>query len=318
MARIEDTILGKIVTRKREEVAERQQRIGLHDLEQQAQAAAAIRPFADTLAKTKPGVIAEIKKASPSKGVIRANFQPAEIAIQYQRAGAACLSILTDMDFFQGNDHYLRAARSACTLPVLRKDFMIDPYQIIESRAIGADCVLLIAACLSDAQMKELHDLAVAQQMDVLVEVHDRAELERALQLPTRLIGINNRNLKNFNVSLNVTLGLRQYVPKDRLLITESGITKQSDVDLMLANGVEHFLGVLVESIAVGQLCADGAIDAADSGCVVVRDGIVGVRGGAIWVDAALVQVVLQGVDGGFRFFELADFGGCFGGVVVF
>lgn len=242
MARIEDTILGKIVTRKREEVAERQQRIGLHDLEQQAQAAAAIRPFADTLAKTKPGVIAEIKKASPSKGVIRANFQPAEIAIQYQRAGAACLSILTDMDFFQGNDHYLRAARSACTLPVLRKDFMIDPYQIIESRAIGADCVLLIAACLSDAQMKELHDLAVAQQMDVLVEVHDRAELERALQLPTRLIGINNRNLKNFNVSLNVTLGLRQYVPKDRLLITESGITKQSDVDLMLANGVEHFL----------------------------------------------------------------------------
>lgn len=242
MARIEDTILGKIVTRKREEVAERQQRIGLHDLEQQARAAGNIRPFATALEQTRPGVIAEIKKASPSKGVIRANFQPAEIAMQYERAGAACLSILTDIDFFQGSDHYLRAARSACQLPVLRKDFMIDPYQIIESRAIGADAVLLIAACLSDAQMKELHDVAVAQQMDVLVEVHDRAELERALQLPTRLIGINNRNLKNFNVSLNVTLGLRQYVPQDRLLVTESGISKQTDVELMLANGIAHFL----------------------------------------------------------------------------
>lgn len=242
MARIEETILGKIVARKREEIAERRQRISLHDLEQQAQAAGEIRPFAEALAHTKPAVIAEIKKASPSKGVIRENFQPAEIALQYQQAGAACLSVLTDVDFFQGSDHYLRAARSACQLPVLRKDFMIDPYQIIESRAIGADCVLLIAACLSDAQMKELHDVAVAQQMDVLIEVHDRAELERALQLPTCLIGINNRNLKNFNVSLNVTLGLRQHVPQDRLLITESGISKPSDVDLMLANGVSHFL----------------------------------------------------------------------------
>lgn len=242
MARIEDTILGTIVARKREEVAERQQRIGLHDLEQQAKTASAIRPFAQALTRTRPAVIAEIKKASPSKGVIRENFQPAEIALQYQRAGAACLSVLTDMDFFQGNDHYLRAARTACQLPILRKDFMIDPYQIVESRVLGADCILLIAACLSDAQMKELHDVAVAQKMDVLIEVHDRAELERALQLPTRLIGINNRNLKNFKVSLNVTLGLRQYVPTDRLLITESGISKPTDVDLMLANGIEHFL----------------------------------------------------------------------------
>jgi len=242
MARIEDTILGKIVTRKREEVAERQQRIGLHDLEQQARAAGNIRSFATALEQTRPGVIAEIKKASPSKGVIRANFQPAEIAMQYERAGAACLSILTDIDFFQGSDHYLRAARSACQLPVLRKDFMIDPYQIIESRAIGADAVLLIAACLSDTQMKELHDVAVAQQMDVLVEVHDRAELERALQLPTRLIGINNRNLRTFETRLETTWTLMNAIPAGRLIVTESGIHTPADVALMRDNEVHAFL----------------------------------------------------------------------------
>ncbi|MEC7120140.1 MAG: indole-3-glycerol phosphate synthase TrpC [Pseudomonadota bacterium] len=242
MLRIENTILGKIVARKREEVAERQQHITLRDLEQQANVADAVRPFAQALATTRPGVIAEIKKASPSKGVIRSNFKPAEIATQYQNAGAACLSILTDVDFFQGHDQYLRAGRAACRLPVLRKDFMVDPYQIIESRALGADCILLIAACLSDTQMKELYDVATGLGMDALIEVHDRAELERALDLPARLIGINNRNLKNFNVSLNVTLGLRQHVPNDRLLITESGISKPADVDLMQANGIHHFL----------------------------------------------------------------------------
>jgi indole-3-glycerol phosphate synthase len=174
--------------------------------------------------------------------VIRPNFQPAQIAKQYEQAGAACLSILTDIDFFQGSDQYLKEGRAVCNLPVLRKDFMIDPYQIVESRAIGADCVLLIAACLSDDQMKELFDTATEQGMDALIEVHDRAELERALRLPTPLIGINNRNLKTFAVSLNVTLGLRAHVPNDRILVTESGISKPTDVDLMLANGINTFL----------------------------------------------------------------------------
>lgn len=242
MQRIEDTILGKIIARKRIELTERQARHSLADQEQLARAASSVRPFAEALAQHRPGVIAEIKKASPSQGVIRADFHPSRIAIQYEQAGAACLSILTDVDFFQGSDAYLREGREACALPVLRKDFMIDPYQIVESRAIGADCVLLIAACLSDDQMKELYDTATDLGMDALIEVHDRAELDRALRLPARLIGINNRNLKTFAVSLNVTLGLRQHVPADRLLITESGISKPADVDLMQASGINHFL----------------------------------------------------------------------------
>lgn len=242
MQRIEDTILGKIIARKRIELTERQARHSLADQEQLARAASSVRPFAEALAQHRPGVIAEIKKASPSQGVIRADFHPSRIAIQYEQAGAACLSILTDVDFFQGSDAYLREGREACALPVLRKDFMIDPYQIVESRAIGADCVLLIAACLSDDQMKELYDTAIDLGMDALIEVHDRAELDRALRLPARLIGINNRNLKTFAVSLNVTLGLRQHVPADRLLITESGISKPADVDLMQASGINHFL----------------------------------------------------------------------------
>lgn len=242
MVKLEDTILGKIVARKRVEVAERRQRMSVLDLEQQLQMVSPVRPFAERLRRCQPAVIAEIKKASPSKGVIRPNFQPAQIAKQYEQAGAACLSILTDIDFFQGSDQYLKEGRAVCKLPVLRKDFMIDPYQIVESRAIGADCVLLIAACLSDDQMKELFDTATAHGMDALIEVHDRAELERALRLPTPLIGINNRNLKNFAVSLNVTLGLRAHVPSDRILVTESGISKPSDVDLMLANGINTFL----------------------------------------------------------------------------
>ncbi len=243
MIRIEDTILGKIVARKQEEVSARIKKHSLSDLEQQAKRASPTRGFAKALQAKKPAVIAEIKKASPSQGIIRENFNPAEIAYQYEKAGAACLSVLTDIDFFQGNDQYLKLARGMCKLPVLRKDFMVSPYQIIESRALEADCILLIAACLSDDQMNEMSAAAIEQGMDVLVEVHSHAELDRALLLPeSSIIGINNRNLKNFQVSLNVTLGLKQYVPQDRILVTESGIRTRNDVDLMLANGVNTFL----------------------------------------------------------------------------
>ena len=243
MVRTEDTILGKIVDRKREEVAVREKKVSLHDLEQRAQEASPTRGFAQALQKKTPAVIAEIKKASPSQGVIREHFNPAEIASQYEKAGAACLSVLTDIDFFQGSDQYLKTARSVTKLPVLRKDFMISPYQIIESRALEADCVLLIAACLSDDQMKELSAVSIEQGLDVLIEVHNHSELDRALKLPSsHILGINNRNLKNFSVSLNVTLGLKQYVPKDRILVTESGIKTRNDVDLMLGNGINGFL----------------------------------------------------------------------------
>lgn len=243
MIRIEDTILGKIVDRKCEEVASREKKLSLHDLEQRTKIAAPVRGFAQALQRKKPAVIAEIKKASPSQGVIREHFNPAEIATQYEKAGAACLSVLTDIDFFQGNDQNLKLARSVTKLPVLRKDFMVSPYQIVESRALEADCVLLIASCLSDQQMQEFSSIAIEHGMDILVEVHNHAELDRALLLPdSAIIGINNRNLKNFSVSLNVTLGLKQYVPQDRLLVTESGIKTRNDVDLMLANGVNSFL----------------------------------------------------------------------------
>jgi indole-3-glycerol phosphate synthase len=243
MIRIEDTILGKIVDRKCEEVASREKKLSLHDLEQRTKIASPVRGFAQALQRKKPAVIAEIKKASPSQGVIREHFNPAEIATQYEKAGAACLSVLTDIDFFQGNDQNLKLARSVTKLPVLRKDFMVSPYQIVESRALEADCVLLIASCLSDQQMQEFSSIAIEHGMDILVEVHNHAELDRALLLPdSAIIGINNRNLKNFSVSLNVTLGLKQYVPQDRLLVTESGIKTRNDVDLMLANGVNSFL----------------------------------------------------------------------------
>jgi indole-3-glycerol phosphate synthase len=243
MIRIEDTILGKIVDRKCEEVASREKKLSLHDLEQRTKIASPVRGFAQALQRKKPAVIAEIKKASPSQGVIREHFNPAEIATQYEKAGAACLSVMTDIEFFQGNDHNLKLARSVTKLPVLRKDFMVSPYQIVESRALEADCVLLIASCLSDQQMQEFSSIAIEHGMDILVEVHNHAELDRALLLPdSAIIGINNRNLKNFSVSLNVTLGLKQYVPQDRLLVTESGIKTRNDVDLMLANGVNSFL----------------------------------------------------------------------------
>ncbi len=236
------SILDKIVARKREEVAERKQRHSVSDLERSVSLAPAVRDFTAALMVRSPAVIAEIKKASPSKGIIRPDFKPAQIALQYQKAGAACLSVLTDVDFFQGHDTFLKEARTACQLPILRKDFMIDPYQIVESRALGADCVLLIAACLSEQQLQEMYMTANDLGMSVLVEVHDRTELERALNTPAKLIGINNRNLKNFQVSLNVTLGLSRLVPSDRILITESGINSQMDVELMLAHNIHAFL----------------------------------------------------------------------------
>jgi indole-3-glycerol phosphate synthase len=187
-------------------------------------------------------VIAEVKKASPSKGVLRADFRPAEIAASYERGGAACLSVLTDVDFFQGSDAYLQEARAACALPVIRKDFIVDPYQVREARLMGADAILLIAACLSDAQLSELNALAQALDLDVLVEVHDAGELERALAVPGRLIGVNNRNLRTFEVSLDTTLGLLEAIPDDRLLVTESGILTREDVARMRGQGVHAFL----------------------------------------------------------------------------
>ncbi|MGE6531034.1 indole-3-glycerol phosphate synthase TrpC [Pseudomonas sp. NPDC077382] len=240
------TVLEKIIRRKREEVSERCGRVGLAELETMAAAADPVRGFARRLqeqARNKqPAVIAEIKKASPSKGVLREDFVPADIARSYEAGGATCLSVLTDIDFFQGADDYLKQARSACQLPVIRKDFMVDPYQIIESRALGADCVLLIVAALEDGQMAELADVAKSQNLDVLVEVHDGAELERALRLDTPLLGINNRNLHTFELSLETTLDLLPRIPRDRLAVTESGILHRADVELMEINQVYAFL----------------------------------------------------------------------------
>jgi len=241
------TVLEKILARKAEEIAARRAVVSLAELEQQAAAADPARGFARALIeqarKKQPAVIAEIKKASPSKGVIRENFLPAEIAKSYQTGGATCLSVLTDIDFFQGSDQYLRDARAACNLPVIRKDFMIDPYQIVEARALGADCVLLIVSALDDVQMAELAAVAKNVGLDVLVEVHDGDELDRALKtLDTPLVGINNRNLHTFNVSLETTLDLLPRVPRDRLVITESGILNRADVELMEISDVYAFL----------------------------------------------------------------------------
>jgi indole-3-glycerol phosphate synthase len=194
------------------------------------------------LAASDPAVIAEVKKASPSKGVIREDFDPPAIAAAYEKAGAACMSVLTDRDFFQGHEDYLVAARAACRLPVIRKDFIVDTYQVAEARAINADCILLIVACLEDAQMQELAHCAQELGMDVLVEVHDERELERALVLETRLVGINNRNLHTFETSLDTTFRLLPEVPSDLIVITESGIHTEKDVKTMRQNGVHSFL----------------------------------------------------------------------------
>lgn len=240
------TILKKILDRKAEEVRERRGKVSLAALEDMARHADKARGFVaaieNKIAAGQPGVIAEIKKASPSKGVIRADFRPAEIARSYEKGGAACLSVLTDIDFFQGADSYLQEARAACALPVIRKDFLVDPYQVIEARAINADCVLLIAAALSDAQMGELNAVAREFGLDVLVEVHNAQELERALVLGNKLIGINNRDLHTFTLSLDVTLGLLKDIPKGHIVVTESGILGKPDVALMRGHNVNSFL----------------------------------------------------------------------------
>ena len=239
-------ILTTILARKAEEIAERAARVPLAELAARAKDMPATRGFAAALhaaiAAGDPAVIAEVKKASPSKGVIRPEFRPAEIAVSYEFGGASCLSVLTDVDFFQGADAYLQQAREACTLPVLRKDFTVDPYQVYEARALGADCILLIVAALDDAQLADLSGLAMQLDLDVLVEVHDIDELERAIQVPVPMIGINNRNLRTFEVTLQTTLSMKDAVPRDRLLVTESGILVDDDVRLMRHHGVNAFL----------------------------------------------------------------------------
>ncbi|GAA5525785.1 indole-3-glycerol phosphate synthase [Microbulbifer aestuariivivens] len=240
------TILKTIIERKWQEVAERSGKTPLAEVRERAAAQPAARGFVraieQKLSDGEAAVIAEIKKASPSKGVIREDFIPAEIATSYEKGGAACLSVLTDVDFFQGADAYLQQARGAVRLPVLRKDFTVDPYQVYEARAIGADCILLIAACLEDGQMRDLNGLAQEIGLDVLVEVHNGAELERALVLPNRLIGINNRNLHTFEVQLETTFQLLGRIPDDRIVVTESGIHTTDDVAAMRGHDVHAFL----------------------------------------------------------------------------
>ena len=239
-------ILKKILQRKVEEIHARLEKESLQALSERAESASKPRGFIDAMetkiAEGKPAVIAEIKKASPSKGVLRKDFQPAEIARSYAQHGAACLSVLTDEDFFQGSTDYLIQARAACALPVIRKDFIIDAYQVYEARAMGADCILLIVSALGDATMNELLALADHLDMDVLLEVHDQEEMERALLSGARMIGVNNRSLRTFDVSLDVTLDMLNMLPDDRLLVTESGIHTPADVKLMRDHKVNAFL----------------------------------------------------------------------------
>jgi len=256
-------ILDKIVAVKRQEVAAALARKPLAAMRADAESRVLTRDFVGAMrakiAAGLPAVIAEVKKASPSKGILRTDFIPADIAQSYAEHGAACLSVLTDQQFFQGSIDYLKQARASCDLPVLRKDFMVDPYQVYEARAMGADCILLIAACLDDAQMQSLEALAMSLDMAVLVEVHDGAELQRALQLKTPLLGINNRNLKTFDVSLDTTLGLIKDVPAGHLLVTESGISTVADVQRMRAAGVQAFLvgEVFMRADEPGQALAE-------------------------------------------------------------
>ena len=244
-------ILKRILATKFDEVAKASSQVAMHILRSDAEASlqeSSLKPrgFAANIEKKiaagNAGVITEIKKASPSKGVFRENFNPAEIAKSYEKNGAACLSVLTDKDYFQGSARYLREARQACAIPVLRKDFLVDPYQVYEARAMGADAILLIAAALDDAQMKDFESIAHELNMDVLVEVHDAHELERALKLNTPLLGINNRNLRTFEVSLDTTLSLLKDIPKEKRVVTESGILTKEDVALMRAAQVHAFL----------------------------------------------------------------------------
>ena len=239
-------ILQKILARKVAEIAERSAQLSLPELRRRVENLPPPRPFRESLEQTiaqgRPAVIAEIKRASPSKGLLRDPFLPADIARSYAAAGAVGLSVLTDHDFFQGHEDYLREARAACALPVLRKDFIIDPYQICEARLIGADCILLIVVALEDTVLRELARLAMDLRMDVLVEVHDAGELERALRIDAPLIGINNRNLRTFETRLETTLNLLAQLPEGRIVVTESGIHTPNDVALMRQHGVHAFL----------------------------------------------------------------------------
>jgi indole-3-glycerol phosphate synthase len=237
--------LAEICATKREEVAARKGSATLDDLDRAALGAGAPRGFRFSLeakARNGFGLIAEIKKASPSKGLIRADFRPAEHAVAYERGGAACLSVLTDTPYFQGHDDYLMDARAACTLPVLRKDFMVDPWQVAETRAIGADAILIIVAALEDAEMAEIEAAAIERGMDVLIEVHDEAEMERASRMRSRLIGINNRDLKTFNTDLATTERLKPLAPEGALLVAESGIGTHADLERLAQGGVRCFL----------------------------------------------------------------------------
>lgn len=239
-------ILNTILQRKSEEIAERSAIVSMQEMSERAQAADPVRGFIaaieQRIANYQSAVIAEIKKASPSKGILRENFDPAAIAQSYQQHGAACLSVLTDKDFFQGSEDFLQQARNACSLPVIRKDFIIDPYQVLEARAINADCILLIVAALDDDRLQELLKQAHELQMDVLMEVHDDAELERALKSGARLIGINNRNLRTFDTALSTTIDMLDKIPDDRIVVTESGIHTAQDVQLMRDHKVNTFL----------------------------------------------------------------------------
>lgn len=239
-------ILQRIVARKEEEITARLKLCSMEEMQERASEGDTVRGFVDSIRNKitagNPAIIAEIKKASPSKGIIREHFVPSEIAQSYEKGGAACLSVLTDIDFFQGSDRYLQQARAACRLPVIRKDFIIDPYQVYEARAINADCILLIASCLKDSQLQLLSEQANKLGMDVLIEVHDREELQRILPLNQPLIGINNRNLRTFATDLQTTINLLDDIPEDRIVVTESGIHHRGDVELMRKHQVNTFL----------------------------------------------------------------------------
>ncbi|MBQ0724234.1 MAG: indole-3-glycerol phosphate synthase TrpC [Cycloclasticus sp.] len=239
-------VLTKILARKRQEIAQRSALVSIDQLKQRITTASPVRGFIKAIRKKLAAggtaVIAEVKKASPSKGLLRENFLPAEIAISYQAGGASCLSVLTDKDFFQGCEEYLQQARAACTLPVIRKDFIIDAYQVYEARAIGADCILLIVAALDDAQLSSLYQLATDLGMDVLVEVHDAVELQRALRLNLTLVGINNRNLRTFETSLQTTIDLLELIPDDIIVVSESGLHQAEDIAMLKRHQVHTFL----------------------------------------------------------------------------